>query len=187
MSSAPQAVFCGWIFQQKQEFRRIAASRIPAAVIKKFHIIYQAAIDSAKRRVFGYDIKEKSSQPISRFERQKSIRRISRKIAIKRRFAPQKVIDVRKDKSKGFQVVLIKLIDRFTRGGGDYYSPLKRQLTLLGIALEDMYGVIGKQQINTLEHTGFKYYCLPEVWQNPFWQRFARQDGRVLSGIPLQS
>ena len=52
----------------------------------------------------------------------------------------------------------IKSIDRFTRGGGDYYSPLKRQLTKLGIALEDMYGVIGKQQINTLEHTGFKYY-----------------------------
>ena len=70
----------------------------------------------------------------------------------------QKVIDVCKDKSKGFQVVLIKSIDRFTRGGGDYYSPLKRQLNRLGIALEDMYGVIGKQQINTLEHTGFKYY-----------------------------
>lgn len=70
----------------------------------------------------------------------------------------QKVIDVCKDGSKGFQVVLIKSIDRFTRGGGDYYSPLKRQLTRLGIALEDMYGVIGKQQINTLEHTGFKYY-----------------------------
>ena len=70
----------------------------------------------------------------------------------------QKVIDACKDKSKGFQVVLIKSIDRFTRGGGDYYSPLKRQLTRLGIALEDMYGVIGKQQINTLEHTGFKYY-----------------------------
>lgn len=99
----------------------------------------------------------------------------------------QKVIDVCKDKSKGFQVVLIKSIDRFTRGGGDYYSPLKRQLTRLGIALEDMYGVIGKQQINTLEHTGFKYYCLLEVWQNPFWQCFTRQDGRVLSGVSLQS
>ena len=81
--------------------------------------------------------------------------------------------------------MLIKSIDRFTRGGGDYYSPLKRQLTRLGIALEDMYGVIGKQQINTLEHTGFKYYCLPKVWQNPFWQRFAWQDGRVLSGVSL--
>lgn len=70
----------------------------------------------------------------------------------------QKVIDACKDESKGFQVVLIKSIDRFTRGGGDYYSPLKRQLTAMGITLEDMYGVIGKQQVNTLEHTGFKYY-----------------------------
>ncbi|MDQ5913123.1 MAG: site-specific recombinase, partial [Patescibacteria group bacterium] len=68
------------------------------------------------------------------------------------------VIAVCKDKSKGFQVVLIKSIDRFTRGGGDHYSPLKKQLTVLGIALEDMYGVIGKSQINTLQHTGFKYY-----------------------------
>ena len=70
----------------------------------------------------------------------------------------QKVIDACKDASKGFQVVLIKSIDRFTRGGGDHYSPLKKQLTTMGIALEDMYGVIGKQQVNTLEHTGFKYY-----------------------------
>ena len=70
----------------------------------------------------------------------------------------QEVINRCKDKSKGIEVVLIKSIDRFTRGGGDYYSPLKKQLTKLGVALEDMYGVIGKQQINTLEHTGFKYY-----------------------------
>ena len=70
----------------------------------------------------------------------------------------QKVIDACKDKGKGIQVVLIKSIDRFTRGGGDYYSPLKKQLTTMGIALEDMYGVIGKSQINTLEHVGFKYY-----------------------------
>ena len=70
----------------------------------------------------------------------------------------QKVIDACKEKSKGIQVVLIKSIDRFTRGGGDYYSPLKRQLTSMGIALEDMYGVIGKSQVNTLEHVGFKYY-----------------------------
>ena len=48
----------------------------------------------------------------------------------------------------------IKSIDRFTRGGGDYYSPLKRQLTKLGIALEDMYGVIGKQQLTLLSIPG---------------------------------
>jgi hypothetical protein len=70
----------------------------------------------------------------------------------------QKVIDACKDKGKGIQVVLIKSIDRFTRGGGDYYSPLKNQLTAMGIALEDMYGVIGKSQVNTLQHVGFKYY-----------------------------
>lgn len=70
----------------------------------------------------------------------------------------QEVINRCKDKSKGIEVVVIKSIDRFTRGGGDYYSPLKKQLTKLGVALEDMYGVIGKAQVNTLEHVGFKYY-----------------------------
>jgi hypothetical protein len=70
----------------------------------------------------------------------------------------QQVIDRCKDKTKGIQIVLIKSIDRFTRGGGDYYSPLKKQLTEMGISLTDMYGIIGQRQINTLEHTGFKYY-----------------------------
>jgi hypothetical protein len=70
----------------------------------------------------------------------------------------QKVINACKAKSKGIEIVLIKSIDRFTRGGGDYYSPLKKQLTVLGVSLIDMYGVIGQQQVNTLEHTGFKYY-----------------------------
>ena len=70
----------------------------------------------------------------------------------------QKVIDACKEKGAGIQVVVIKSIDRFTRGGGDYYSPLKKQLTSMGIDLEDMYGVIGKSQVNTLQHTGFKYY-----------------------------
>ncbi len=70
----------------------------------------------------------------------------------------QKVIDACKVKSKGIEVVLIKSIDRFTRGGADYYGPLKKQLTVLGVNLVDMYGVIGQQQVNTLEHTGFKYY-----------------------------
>jgi hypothetical protein len=73
----------------------------------------------------------------------------------------QEVINRCKDKSKGIEIVLIKSIDRFTRGGGDYYSPLKRQLTVLGVNLVDMYGIIGQQQINTLEHTGFDYY-----WSN---------------------
>lgn len=70
----------------------------------------------------------------------------------------QKVIDACKIKSKGIEVVLIKSIDRFTRGGADYYGPLKKQLTELGVSLVDMYGIIGQQQVNTLEHTGFKYY-----------------------------
>jgi site-specific DNA recombinase len=70
----------------------------------------------------------------------------------------QKVINACKVKSKGIEVVLIKSIDRFTRGGADYYGPLKKQLTALNVSLVDMYGIIGQQNVNTLEHTGFKYY-----------------------------
>lgn len=70
----------------------------------------------------------------------------------------QEAVDYCKDPKNVVDLFIIKSIDRFTRGGGDYYSPLKRQLTAMNIALEDMYGVIGKSQVNTLEHVGFKYY-----------------------------
>ena len=69
----------------------------------------------------------------------------------------QEVINRCKDKGKGIEVVIIKSIDRFTRGGVDIYTPLKRQLTELGVSLIDIYGVIGQHQVNTLEHLGFSY------------------------------
>ena len=56
------------------------------------------------------------------------------------------------------EVVLIKAIDRFTRGGSSAYIKLKEQLDSLGVILVDTFGIIDSRRVNTLEHTGFKYY-----------------------------
>ncbi len=69
----------------------------------------------------------------------------------------QHVIDYAVDPQNGIDVVLVKSIDRFTRGGSTAYDLLKRQLEPRGIDLEDMYGVISNVKVNTLEHLGMEY------------------------------
>lgn len=56
------------------------------------------------------------------------------------------------------EVVLIKAIDRFTRGGAQAYIKLKEQLDLLGVDLIDTFGIIDPRTVNTLDYTGFSYY-----------------------------
>ncbi len=69
----------------------------------------------------------------------------------------QEAIDYCKNSKNGIQVFVIKSIDRFTRGGSYLYDHLKMQLTKYGVKLVDIYGIIGTQDINTLEHLGVKY------------------------------
>ncbi len=69
----------------------------------------------------------------------------------------QEAINYCKDPKNDIQHFIIKSIDRFTRGGSDFYGPLKRQLDDCNVALVDIYGVISSQKINTLEHLGVKY------------------------------
>lgn len=69
----------------------------------------------------------------------------------------QEVVNYCKDPRNNVQQVIIKSIDRFTRGGSEFYSELKNQLDASGVALVDVYGIIGNQRINTLEHLGVKY------------------------------
>lgn len=69
----------------------------------------------------------------------------------------QHVIDYAIDPKNGIDVVLIKSIDRFTRGGSTTYDLLRRQLEPYNVDLEDMHGVISNVKINTLEHLGMKY------------------------------
>jgi hypothetical protein len=69
----------------------------------------------------------------------------------------QHVIDYALESEHKVDVVLIKSIDRLTRGGSTAYDLLKRQLDARDIALEDMYGVVSGIKVNTLEHLGMKY------------------------------
>jgi site-specific DNA recombinase len=69
----------------------------------------------------------------------------------------QSVVDYAIDPKNDIDVVLVKSIDRFTRGGSTIYDQLKMQLEPHNIVLEDMYGVIGNTKINTLEHLGMEY------------------------------
>ena len=69
----------------------------------------------------------------------------------------QEVVDYCKNKKHGVQQVIIKSIDRFTRGGSEFYNTLKNQLDDAEVSLVDIYGVIGGQKVNTLEHLGVEY------------------------------
>ena len=73
----------------------------------------------------------------------------------------QQAIDYCSDPQNDIQLFLIKSIDRFTRGGADFYGPLKRQLDAIGVSLIDKYGIISQQRVNTLEHLGVEY-----TWSN---------------------
>lgn len=69
----------------------------------------------------------------------------------------QAAIDYCRDPKNNIQVFLIKSIDRFTRGGADFYGPLKNQLDQIGVSLIDNNGIISQQRVNTLEHLGVEY------------------------------
>jgi site-specific DNA recombinase len=69
----------------------------------------------------------------------------------------QEVVDYCKNPANGIDIIVIKSIDRFTRGGSYSYDGLKIQLDNCKVALVDIYGVISGQKVNTLEHLDFEY------------------------------
>jgi hypothetical protein len=69
----------------------------------------------------------------------------------------QQAIDYCIDPKHKIDIFIVKSIDRFTRGGSYAYSNLKRQLDRCNVQLVDIYGVIGTQKVNTLEHLGVSY------------------------------
>ena len=69
----------------------------------------------------------------------------------------QEAVDYCKNPANDIQLVIIKSIDRFTRGGSYFYDHLKMQLVKYGVKLVDIYGIIGNQEVNTLEHLNVKY------------------------------
>ena len=69
----------------------------------------------------------------------------------------QFIVDTNKpNSSKIIRYVFIKQIDRFTRGGAEFYIQMKRDLTKLGVDLIDTAGIIQEKR-NSLEERGFKY------------------------------
>lgn len=69
----------------------------------------------------------------------------------------QEAVDYCKNPKNNVQQFIIKSIDRFTRGGSEFYSTLKNQLDDAEVSLVDIYGIIGGQKVNTLEHLGISY------------------------------
>ena len=69
----------------------------------------------------------------------------------------QDVIEYCKAHPGEIDVIIVKSIDRFTRGGSYHYDKLRRQLDELKVELIDIYGVVSSTKVNTLEHVGFKY------------------------------
>jgi DNA invertase Pin-like site-specific DNA recombinase len=69
----------------------------------------------------------------------------------------QNVINYAIDPKNNIDVVIVKSIDRFTRGGAYFYDQLKRQLDPHGVELVDIHGIISNIKVNTLEHLGMEY------------------------------
>ena len=69
----------------------------------------------------------------------------------------QQAINYCIDPKNKIDIFVIKSIDRFTRGGSYVYSNLKLQLDKCNVRLMDIYGIIGAQKVNTLEHLGVSY------------------------------
>jgi len=69
----------------------------------------------------------------------------------------QQAVDYCKNPNNRIDLLIVKSIDRFTRGGSFSYSSLKRQLDQRNVRLVDLYGIIGAHKINTLEHLGVSY------------------------------
>jgi len=69
----------------------------------------------------------------------------------------QNVINYAIDPKNNIDVVIIKSIDRLTRGGAYFYDQLKRQLGPHNVELMDIHGVISNIKINTLDHLGMEY------------------------------
>lgn len=124
------------------------------------HAVVAIRVSTSKQGTDG-DSPEAQKEQLDRFTQQRGL--ITKKYftflesASKEQQPMQEAIDYCKDPKNNIQFFIIKSIDRFTRGGSDFYGPLKRQLEQSGVTLIDIYGVIGATKINTLEHTGFEY------------------------------
>lgn len=117
-------------------------------------------VSSVKQGLQG-DSPEAQKEQIERFAKAHNIHIkkffIFMESASKEEQPVQEAIDYCKNPENDIQLFIIKSIDRFTRGGSYLYDHLKMQLVKYGVKLVDIYGIIGSQEVNTLEHLNIKY------------------------------
>lgn len=117
-------------------------------------------ISSLKQGLQG-DSPEAQKEQIERFALARNIKIkkffIFMESASKEEQPVQEAIDYCKNPKNDIQLFIIKSIDRFTRGGSYLYDHLKMQLQNHKVQLVDIYGIIGSQDVNTLEHLGLSY------------------------------
>lgn len=117
-------------------------------------------ISSLKQGLQG-DSPEAQKEQIERFALARNIKIkkffIFMESASKEEQPVQEAIDYCKSPKNDVQLFIIKSIDRFTRGGSYLYDHLKMQLQNHDVHLIDIYGIIGNQDVNTLEHLGIQY------------------------------
>ena len=117
-------------------------------------------ISSLKQGLQG-DSPEAQKEQIERFASTRNIKIkkffIFMESASKDEQPVQEAIDYCVNPKNDIQLFIIKSIDRFTRGGSYIYDHLNMQLQKHQVRLIDIYGIIGGQDVNTLEHLGLSY------------------------------
>ena len=117
-------------------------------------------ISSLKQGLQG-DSPEAQKEQIERFAKARNIKIkkffIFMESASKEEQPVQEAIDYCVSPKNNIQLFIIKSIDRFTRGGSYIYDHLNMQLQKHHVRLIDIYGIIGGQDVNTLEHLGLSY------------------------------
>ena len=117
-------------------------------------------VSSVKQGTDG-DSPEAQKEQIERFAASKGfeIRKffVFLESASKEQQPMQEAVNYCKDSKNKVDYFIIKSIDRFTRGGSLPYDLLKTQLETAKVKLVDIYGIIGFDKVNTLEHLDVEY------------------------------
>ena len=124
------------------------------------HAVVAIRVSTTKQGTEG-DSPEAQREQIERFAASRNIKIVKvfkfLESASKEIQPMQPAIDYCKDPKHKVDLFVVKSIDRFTRGGSYFYSALKLQLEQCDVRLVDIYGIIGAQKVNTLEHLGVSY------------------------------
>jgi DNA invertase Pin-like site-specific DNA recombinase len=133
---------------------------MPQDTLKQLNAVLAVRVSSARQGIDG-DSPEAQKEQGERFAQTHNMRIIKTlaylESASKEVQPMQDVVEYCKRHKKDVDVVIVKSIDRLTRGGAYHFDNLQRQLENLGVAIVDVYGVMTGTKVNTLEHLGFNY------------------------------